>query len=234
MHIKNLSNGFRDKMVKRSEISKNRRKKNFWPSITDVVAESIQDLEPIHNLIYRAMEESKRKRTRRLKNTEEQPYRLKSWTISEEFWSKVEPFIPDPTRDPKKEYRRAPGAGRKPIAKRRVFEAIVYVARTGIQWRALPKAVFGVGTAIHKYFMEWSRAGVFDRIWQAGLAEYDEMEGVAWLWQSVGGSMNKAPLAKESAGPNPTDRGKRGDQAFGSCRRSWRPAVVCRIRSKHA
>jgi hypothetical protein len=26
------------------------------------------------------------------------------------------------------------------------------------------------------------------------LAEYDEMEGIAWDWQSVDGAMTKAPL----------------------------------------
>jgi transposase len=146
----------------------------------------------------------------------------------------VEPLIPDKVRDPRKKYKRSVGAGRKAIPKRTVFEAIVFVARTGIQWRALPKSEYGVGTAIHKYFVDWSRSGVFERIWNAGLAEYDEMEGIAWLWQSMDGSTNKAPLAQESVGPNPTDRGKNGDKALCISRRSWRPAFRRRIRSQHA
>ena len=43
-----------------------------------------------------------------------------------------------------------------------------------------------------------------------GLAEYDELEGIAWLRQSIDGAMGKAPLAKQCLGPNPTDRGKNG------------------------
>jgi hypothetical protein len=35
--------------------------------------------------------------------------------------------------------------------------------------------------------------GVFERIWQAGLQEYDELEGIAWEWQSMDGVMTKAP-----------------------------------------
>ena len=56
------------------------------------------------------------------------------------------------------------------------------------------------------------------RLWRKGLAEYDEMEGIAWRWQSIDGAMVKAPLALETVGPNPTDRGKKWDQAksFGS------------------
>jgi hypothetical protein len=45
-------------------------------------------------------------------------------------------------------------------------------------------------------------------LWRAGLAEYDEMEGIAWRWQSIDGAMHKAPLAIECVGPNPADRGR--------------------------
>ena len=53
------------------------------------------------------------------------------------------------------------------------------------------------------------REGFFLKVWQAGLAEYDEMEGIAWKWQSIDGATGKAPLATECMGPNPTDREKR-------------------------
>ena len=42
--------------------------------------------------------------------------------------------------------------------------------------------------------------------------KYDELEGIGWEWQSVDGCMIKAPLARESVGHNPTDRGKNGDK----------------------
>jgi putative transposase len=48
------------------------------------------------------------------------------------------------------------------------------------------------------------------KLWRKGLAEYDELEGIAWAWQSIDGAMVKAPLALETVGPNPTDRGKKG------------------------
>lgn len=107
---------------------------------------------------------------------------------------------------------RRPGAGRPPKPARLVFEAIVYVLRTGCQWKALPKERFGSASAIHKRFLEWEAAGLFEAVWKAGLAEYDQMEGIAWRWQSVDGAMMKAPLAQESVGPNPTDRGKKGSK----------------------
>jgi putative transposase len=89
------------------------------------------------------------------------------------------------------------------------LEAIFYVLRTGIQWKALPKEYRAVGS-IHGYFSEWAQAGFFRRMWQEGLMSYDEMRGLGWEWQSVDGCMVKAPLARGAVRRNPADRGKKG------------------------
>jgi transposase len=157
--------------------------------------------------------------------------KVESWEVSDEFWSRVEPLIPKVERDPSKEYKRAPGAGRRKKSSRLVFEAIVYVLRTGCQWKALPSERFGSSSSIHQYFMDWEKAGFFEALWRQGLAEYDEMEGIAWRWQSIDGAMMKAPMAQEEVGPNPTDRGKKRKQATLVGGRAWRPAVNRRYRS---
>lgn len=36
------------------------------------------------------------------------------------------------------------------------------------------------------------------------------MVDIAWEWQAIDGAMYKPPLAPESVGRNPTDRGKNG------------------------
>lgn len=155
---------------------------------------------------------------------------IKSWTVSEDMWTKVEPLIPARKRVKRRKYRRKPGGGRKSLEARKVFEGIVYVLRTGCQWKALPEEQFGSASSIHKYFQEWKRAGVFVRLWRKGLAEYDELEGIAWAWQSIDGAMIKAPLAQEAVGPNPTDRGKKREQAQFARRREWNPAIDSRQR----
>jgi transposase len=157
---------------------------------------------------------------------------LRSWQVSDSFWDRVKPYIPVPKRDPNLKYKRKSGGGRKPMDSRKVFEAIVYVLRTGCQWKALPKEKFGSASSIHAYFQIWERSGFFLALWQAGLAEYDEMEGIAWQWQSIDGASVKAPLARESVGPNPTDRGKKGKQTSFISRRAWRPAVTHRNRGE--
>jgi transposase len=111
--------------------------------------------------------------------------KVQSWEVSDKFWEKVEPLIPLPERDPTKTYKRKPGGGRKPMPARQIFEAVLFVLRTGCQWKALPKERFGSPSAIHTHFLRWVRQGVFVALWRAGLAEYDEMEGIAWRWQSI-------------------------------------------------
>jgi len=51
------------------------------------------------------------------------------------FWARVEPFVPVVTRTDGRQYRRQPGAGRKPIPARQIFSAIVYVLRTAASGR---------------------------------------------------------------------------------------------------
>ena len=113
-----------------------------------------------------------------------------------------------------------------------VFCAVLYLLRTGCQWKALPAERFGSASAIHKRFLEWEKAGFFEAVWKAGLAEYDDMQGIAWRWQSVDGAMMKAPLAQEAVGPNPTDRGKKGKQTPPAGGRPWRPVVARRERGQ--
>jgi len=135
----------------------------------------------------------------------------KSWTISDELWEIIKEDIPERQRRDDKEYKRRPGGGRKHLPKRQVLEGIFYVLRTGGKWKSVPKE-YGAGISIHTYFQEWTKTGFFEKIWAKGLEKYDELEGIGWEWQSLGGCMVKAPLALEAVGRNPTDRGKNGDK----------------------
>ena len=158
----------------------------------------------------------------------------KAWEVTDDFWSRVEPLIAVRKRVADQLYARKAGGGRKPKDPRLVFEGIVYVLRTGCQWKALPVERYGSASAIHARFLEWEKAGVFETLWQLGLAEYDEFEGIAWRWQSIDGAMMKAPLAQQSVGPNPTDRGKKWEQTPFAGGRKWRPVVARRDRSQSA
>jgi putative transposase len=133
-----------------------------------------------------------------------------SWEMSDSMWERIEPLLPKR----KSRYRGRGKArhhiGGRPAADPRTLMAgILYVLRTGSQWNALPR-VYGSGKTAHRYFQRWVRAGVFKRLWQAGLTEYDDLKGIDWKWQAADGAMTKAPLGGEKTGKNPTDRGKVG------------------------
>jgi transposase len=66
------------------------------------------------------------------------------------------------------------------------------------------------GSTAHDRYQEWVEAGVFLKLWQAGVAQFDELQGIDWAWQSMDGAITKAPLGGQDTGPNPTDRAKSG------------------------
>ncbi len=114
--------------------------------------------------------------------------RTRPWEVRDEVWEKVEPLIPAAPSHAK--------GGRPRMDDRGAFEAIVYVLRTGLQWNALPREL-GASSTVHDRFQEWRAKGLFKRLWQAGLEEYDELEGIEWEWQSVDGVMRHPPLSQE-------------------------------------
>jgi putative transposase len=56
--------------------------------------------------------------------------------------------------------------GRRPIDRRWVINAILYVNRTGCQWRALPRD-FPKWKTVYTIFWRWRKAGVWKRIHEA-------------------------------------------------------------------
>jgi transposase len=154
-----------------------------------------------------------------------------AWEITDEFWEAVKDLLVRNNRDENKRYKRKAGGGRKPKDFRIVLQAIFYVLRTGIQWKALPKE-FGSSSAVHRYFQLWSEKGIFLAMWRRGLGQYNELKGIQWEWQSIDGSMVKAPLAREEVGPNPTDRGKKWEQTTRAGRRGGSTACDSTFRSE--
>jgi putative transposase len=124
--------------------------------------------------------------------------------ISDALWEVLQPILPVHVNTHRF------GGGRPRIADRPCADAIFYVLRTGCQWQALDQTELVAHSTAHDRYQEWVRAEVFLKLWQAGVAQFDELQGIDWDFASMDGAMTKAPLGGENSGPNPPDRGKAG------------------------
>lgn len=130
-----------------------------------------------------------------MKNTNEPTVAPKTfhwdWQISDLLWSQIEPLLPEhkPTHPL--------GCHRKRVDNRAAMNAIFFVLRTGCHWNALNATGICSSSSAHRRFLEWVRAGVFERFWVQGLLAYDELQGIDWSWLSMDGAMTKAPLGGE-------------------------------------
>lgn len=107
------------------------------------------------------------------------------WRLPDEVWAELAPLLPP---------EKPPGTrGRPAVPFRKVMDGILYVLRTGCQWKAVPKE-FGSGSTCHRRFQEWERSGVFEELWAQLLARYDELRGIQWRFQSLDSVTVKAPL----------------------------------------
>ena len=82
--------------------------------------------------------------------------------LTEHQWSLISPHCLGKPSDP----------GRSGIDNRLFVEAVLWKARTGSPWRDLPPE-FGKWNTVFKRFDDWSKAGVFERIFEAVSGEPD-------------------------------------------------------------
>ena len=65
--------------------------------------------------------------------------------------------------------------GRPAVSFRKILDGILYVLRTGYQWKMLPKE-FGSGSTCHRRFQQWATSKVFQRLWSRLLKVYDTID----------------------------------------------------------
>jgi transposase len=79
--------------------------------------------------------------------------------LTDEQWEVLKPIIPVPRRRPD-------GWGRPWRAPRTVLNGILWILRTGAQWKDLPSR-YPPSQTCHRRFQHWVRSGVFERVLQA-------------------------------------------------------------------
>src|SRR5437763_1005925 len=146
------------------------------------------------------------------------------WSIPDELWECMKELIPA------RRNTHPFGGGKPPTPDRVCLEAILFVLRTGCQWKALNATRFCPGSTAHDRFQEWVRDGVFQRMWEAGLLAYDDWKGIDWSWLAMDGCMTKAPRGGEKDRQKPHRPGQEGGQAQSAGRGGGHPGRAGRGR----
>ena len=114
------------------------------------------------------------------------------WRTPDALWKLIAPILgPD----------KPPGTVGRPATPNRVlFDAMIFVLRSGCQWQVIPRATYAPGSTVHGRFRQWVQQGVFVQAWQTLLHYYDKHVGIAWKWQALDGVITKAPLGGDDTG----------------------------------
>ena len=94
-----------------------------------------------------------------------------TYGISDSLWEQIEPLLPPEPPKPK--------GGRPRMDDRKAMEAILYMLRSGCKWGGIPRSL-GAPSTVRRRFREWQELGVFQRMWRAGILNYDELRTLVW------------------------------------------------------
>ncbi len=83
--------------------------------------------------------------------------------------------------------------GRPIIPYRKVHDGILYIFRTGCQWKML-SSEYGSGSTCLRRFQEWNRLDIFKKTWVRLLKIYNDLICINWTWQSIDSISIKSPL----------------------------------------
>jgi transposase len=92
--------------------------------------------------------------------------------IADDMWNEIKNILPD--KKPENTI------GRPIVPYRKVFDGIMFILRTGSQWKMLPKEYGSGSTTFHRRFQEWRQSGIFDKLWIRLLKIYDHKRGIKW------------------------------------------------------
>jgi transposase len=126
------------------------------------------------------------------------------WHLPDDLWREIEPLLPP---------EKPPGTPGRPVVPfRQVLDGILFVLRTGCQWKAVPQE-YGSGSTCHRRFQQWVADGTWERLWRDQLERYDQEYGIGWDWQSADSATVPSPPRRGRYGTGPHQPGEVGDQA---------------------
>jgi len=106
------------------------------------------------------------------------------WRVDDALWAELQPalVVEKPRKKP----------GRPRHDDRPIFDGLIWIARSGGQWKALPRE-FGAKSTVNDRYLEWVEHGCFAQAWARLLAVYDDEVGLDWQWPAADGCLVQAP-----------------------------------------
>ena len=94
--------------------------------------------------------------------------------VPDELWEAIEPLLP--------RHKARPGKrGRPPVDDRACLTGIVFVLRSGIPWKLLPREMgCGSGVSCWRRLRQWQRRGVWKTLLHALLQRVGREKGIDW------------------------------------------------------
>jgi transposase len=126
--------------------------------------------------------------------------------LTQPEWAQVSRFIP------------APKPGGRPAVhdRREIVNALLYVARTGCQWRAIPHDLPAWGT-VYWYFRRRKKDGTLDRLMSELRGDLRLAEGRSHRQPSAGVIDSQSVKTTERGARTASMRGRRSTAASGTC-----------------
>ena len=90
------------------------------------------------------------------------------------LWNEIKNILPDEIPENT--------IGRPIVPYRKVLDGILFVLKTGCQWKMLPKE-YGSGSTYHRRFQERRVLDIFDKLWIRLLKIYNNKRIIKWIWQ---------------------------------------------------
>jgi len=131
--------------------------------------------------------------------------------LTNEQWEIIAPLLPQYKR-------RADGKGRPRADMRAVVDGILWILKTGAQWKYLPSE-YPPRATCHRYYREWCRDGTWRRVWEAVMEDLDKRGKFDWSEAFIDGSFAAAKKGVPLSAKPSAAKGRSGWR--------WSTAMVC-------
>ncbi len=116
--------------------------------------------------------------------------------VPDRLWTEIQPLLPPEPPKPK--------GGRPRVSDRACLTGIVYVLRTGMPWRFIPKELAcGSGVTCWRRMRDWTEAGVWSRIHRKLLGVLGRRGRIDASLVGMDSANVRAVLGGRTRGPTP-------------------------------